>query len=260
MSWALRRQLLWIAALIVFLGAFGFLIISPYINKAPTCFDKEQNGDEGGMDCGGSCAIACTFQVDQISVLWARTFQVIPGRYNAVAYLENHNKNTAIYKIKYKFRFSDKNDIYIGKREGETFIPPGSKMAVFEAGIGVGNSIPVYTAFEFTETPVWSKVSEDKIKQLKVLVSDIKLENQNTSPHLSAIIKNDSLFIVPEVGVVAVLYDETGNAVSASRTYLDVLGSEESKEVNFTWPEPILGNIIAKEIIPMYNIFLVKLK
>jgi len=260
MTWALKRQLLFLGIFIVLLLALGYLIISPYINKTPTCTDNKQNGDETGIDCGGSCAKACIFEVDQISILWARTFQVIPGRYNAVAYLENHNKNTVIKKINYRFRFADKDNIYIGKREGETFIPTGGKFAIFEAGIGVGNSIPVYTTFEFTEMPVWTKVSEDKVKQLKVLVSDIKLENQDTSPRLSTTIKNDSLFIIPEVSVIALLYDEKGNAVSASHTYLDVLETEESENINFTWPEPILGNVIAKEIIPLYDIFLVKLK
>jgi len=98
------------------------------------------------------------------------------------------------------------------------------------------------------------------MKQLKILVSDIKLENQNTRPHLSATIKNDSLFTIPEVSVVVLLYDEKGNALSASRTYLDELTPEESEDINFTWPEPIVGNVVAKEIISMYNVFLVKLK
>lgn len=260
MTWAFKRQLLYVGILVVFLGVLAFLLVSPYINKAPSCADNVQNGDELGVDCGGSCSKVCTFQVDQISVLWARTFEVIPGRYNAVAYLENHNKDAAIYKIKYKFRFADKNNIYIGKRDGETFVPPGGKFAIFEPGIGVGNSIPVYTNFEFTETPVWNTVSADTLSQVKVFVSDIKLENQNTNPHLSAVVKNDSLFVVPEVSIVALLYDQNGNVVSSSRTYLDSLAGEESTDINFTWPEPIQGNIVAKELIPMYNIFLVKLK
>jgi len=33
-----------------------------------------------------------------------------------------------------------------------------------------------------------------------------------------------------------------------------------SEDINFTWPEPIVGNVVAKEIISMYNVFLVKLK
>lgn len=260
MDWAFKRQLFYIFIFLAFFSLLGYLIISPYLNRAPTCSDNKKNGTETGIDCGGSCVRACIFEVDKISVLWSRTFQVIPGRYNAVAYLENHNQNTAISKVKYKFRFSDKDNVYIGKREGETFVPPRGNFAIFEPAIGVGNSIPVYTAFEFTEVPVWDKVSEDKINQLKVLVSDIKLENQDTSPHLSATIKNDSLFTIPEVAVVAILYDDKGNAVSTSRTYLEVLTPEEIKNVDFTWPEPILGVVIAKEIIPMYDIFAVKLK
>jgi len=260
MTWGLRRQLFYIGVLVIFFLALAFLVVYPQISKLPSCTDNKQNGDEAGIDCGGSCVKACTFEVDQISVLWARTFEIIPGRYNAVAYLQNLNKDTAIYKIKYRFRFADKDNIYIGKRDGETFIPPGGQFAIFEPGIGLGNSIPVFTTFEFTETPVWNTVPEDKLSQLKILVSDIKLENQNTSPRLSATIKNNSFFIVPEVSVVALLYDQKGNAVSASSTFLDTLDRGESKEINFTWPQPISQNIVAKEIIPMYNIFLAKLK
>jgi len=59
---------------------------------------------------------------------------------------------------------------------------------------------------------------------------------------------------------VVILYDALGNAVSASRTYLPVLEGEESTDLNFTWREPILAPVVAKEIIPMFDIFLVKLK
>ena len=88
---------------------------------------------------------------------------------------------------------------------------------------------PFIHLFEFTETPIWNNISGDELNQLKVLVSDIKLENQDTSPHLSATIKNNSLFTIPEVSIVAILYDEKGNAVSASRTYLDVLAGKKVK-------------------------------
>ena len=204
--------------------------------------------------------MACLSQVDKISVIWARSFRVIAGRYNAVAYLENHNTNTAVNKISYRFRFADANNLYIGKREGSTYVPPSGKFAVFEPGIDIGNSTPVYTTFEFTQTPVWTQVPQDKIDQLKVTVSNITLVNEDTSPVLSASIKNNSLFTIPEVNIIAILYDANHNAVSASRTYLDLLNGEESKDLTFTWPEPLPGNIVAKEIIPLFNIFLVNLK
>jgi hypothetical protein len=107
---------------------------------------------------------------------------------------------------------------------------------------------------------VWNTVSQTELDQLKVLVSNINLKNQNTSPHLSATIQNNSLFSIPSVNVVALLYDGKGNAVSASSTYLDILGGGQSTDINFTWPEPMSENVVSEEIIPMYNIFLAKLE
>jgi hypothetical protein len=260
MSWALKRQIFYVFVLIAFFAVLGFLIIYPKLNKAPTCMDGKQNGLETGVDCGGSCALACIADVEKISVLWARAFRVVPGRYNAVAYLENKNPAAVVKKIKYRFRFADEDNIYIGKREGETYVPPSGKFAVFEPAIGIGNSIPVYTTFEFSEVPVWVQISEEKASQLKVFAKNIELVDQDTAPKLSATLKNNSLFMIPEVNVVAILYNEKGNAISASRTYVDLLRGEEEVDLNFTWPEPIIGKVIAKEIIPMFDMFLVKLK
>ncbi len=260
-SWALRRQIFYVAVLILFFSIFGFLIFYPKFNKAPTCSDGVQNGTETGIDCGGSCLNACLDQMDAISILWSRPFKVIPGRYNAVAYLVNHNKNAVIENINYRFTFRDANHVYIGKRDGSTFVPPGGNFAVFEPGIDVGNSIPVYADFEFTDKiPQWQQVSQEKINQLKVLVSNIQLSGETTSPKLSASIKNNSLFTIPNVNIVGILYDGEGNAISTSRTFLDQLDPLQDTDINFTWPEPLSGKVVAKEIIPIYDISSVRLQ
>ena len=260
MTWAFKRQISYLAILVAFFSVFGFLIIQPYLNQASTCSDHEQNGDEAGVDCGGACLLVCLSQVEDVSVLWARSFRVVPGRYNAVAYLVNHNKNAIVQKINYRFRFADANNLYIGKREGSSFIPPSGNFAIFEPGIDVGYSIPVYTSFEFTQVPQWIQVPQEKLDQLKISVSNIILAEEKTNPVLSATVKNNSFFIIPEMDIVAILYDAGGNALSASRTFVENLRAEEGREVNFTWPEPLSGQVVAQEIIPSFNIFSVKLK
>lgn len=260
MNWALRRQIFYVSILILFILFLGFLIISPNLNQAPSCTDGKQNGNETGIDCGGSCAIACLAETEDASVVWARAFKVVAGRYNAVAYITNHNKNTAAKKVNYRFRFADKNNVYIGKREGSTFIPAGGNFAVFEPAIDIGNSILVYTTFEFTEKPIWFQVPPDKLDQLKISVSDITLTDEMTSPRLGATLKNNSFFTIPDVGVVAILYDKNGNAVATSRTYINQLNGMQNSEINFTWPEPFSDSVISKEIIPMYDIFSARLK
>ena len=260
MNWALKRQAFYLFIIIIFFSVLAFYFIFPYFDKIPTCTNGKQDGTETGIDCGGSCSLACTKEVDQISIFWSRAFRVVPGRYNAVTYLENKNENTVVNKIKYRFRFADKDNIYIGKREGETFIPAKGKFAIFEGAIDLGNSVPVYTTFEFMEKPNWVQVSKEEINQLKVFVSDIKLENENTEPKLSAVVKNNSLLRIPEVSFIAILYDAQGNVVSTSHTYFDLLKGEENANINFTWREPFSSVVVTKEIIPMFNIFLVSSK
>jgi hypothetical protein len=260
MNWALRRQIFYLVIIILFCALLVFLIAYPQFNKPPSCIDGIQNGNETGIDCGGSCPNACLSQVIPVSYLWARAFEVVPGRYNAVAYVVNHNKTYAAEKVTYRFRFADENNVYIGSRDGTTFIPPGSNFAIFESAIDVGNSIPVYTTFEFTETPNWIQVPQEKIDQLKVLISNITLTNETTAPQLSATIENNSLFTIPDVNVVAILYDVTGNAVSASNTYLESLNPLQTSDINFTWPEPFSGTVVDKEFIPMYDISSVQLQ
>jgi hypothetical protein len=260
MAWALKRQLLYIAIFIAFFAVVGFIMVYPHLKQVPTCTDGKQDGDETGVDCGGSCPLACASQMSPISILWARTFEVVPGRYNAVAYLDNHNKDAAVENITYKFRFADENNVYIGERDGSTYIPPSGSFAVFEPAINLGNSVPVYTTFTFTENPVWMQVPQTKIDQFKVLVSNIDLENEATNPTLSADVQNTSLFQIPKVSVVAILYDASGNAISASSTYLDVLQGQESTKINFTWDEPFSKNVVSEEIIPIFDIFSVKLE
>ncbi|OGI74552.1 hypothetical protein A3D42_02850 [Candidatus Nomurabacteria bacterium RIFCSPHIGHO2_02_FULL_41_18] len=260
MTWALRRQIFYVGILLLFFSVFGFMIIYPSLNKAPTCSDGKQNGDETGVDCGGSCLRACLFEADSVSVLWSRSFEVVPGRYNAVAYLENYNKNFAIEKIKYSFRFADENNVYLGRRQGVAHIPPGRAFAIFERGVEFGNAVPVYTTFEFTEAPLWINVPDEILNQAKLVISETDLSGEETSPRLSATVRNLSLFTIPDIALTVILYGEDRNALSTSSTYLDELKKQESKIVNFTWPMPFGKKVIKKEILPVYNIFSVRLE
>ncbi|MCX6757713.1 MAG: hypothetical protein NTZ44_02425 [Candidatus Nomurabacteria bacterium] len=258
MTWALKRQIIYFLIFICIIGIFGFWILYPHFTQAPTCKDNKQNGTETGVDCGGSCILACPFQVDNVAVLWARSFRVVPGKYNAVAYLENKNKNNAVYKLHYKFRFADKDNIFIGNREGDTYIPTQGKFAILEPAIDVGNSIPVFTSFEFTEKPIWIQIPEEKVKELQILIGDISLSGEDTNPSMSTTLKNNSLFKIPSVKAVAILYDSSGNAVNASSTFIDSISGGVTVPITFTWPEAFSQKIVAKEILPIFNIFSVK--
>lgn len=255
MTWASKRQFSYMALLLILVSIFLYFFVYPLFQKKPTCFDGKQNGVETGVDCGGECLLACADQVDKLSVLWSRVFNVADGRYNAVAYLENHNENNAVYKVKYKFRFADKNNVYIGSREGEAYIPPRGKFAIFEPALGFGHSVPVYTSFAFTEQPVWVQIDKEKNRQLNISIGNIDLSGEDVKPKLSAVLSNKSLLSIPNIEIIAILYDDLGNAINASSTFVDVLSPEEKQNIFFTWPSPFGKKVFTKEIIPIFNIF-----
>jgi hypothetical protein len=53
----------------IFAGAILLVIIALawYFWPRPTCFDKKQNGQEEGIDCGGPC-IPCLGEIKSITV------------------------------------------------------------------------------------------------------------------------------------------------------------------------------------------------
>jgi hypothetical protein len=55
--------------------------------------------------------------------------------------------------------------------------------------------------------------------------------------------------------VVAILYGAEGNAVNASRTYLDRIDQQSVAKVAFTWQESFTEPIARIEIIPRINPF-----
>jgi hypothetical protein len=254
MTWNTRRQLTIIGIIVIFLAGIGFLFVKPYLFKDPTCFDGKQNGIEIGIDCGGGCDLVCSVSIVPLSVKFAREAEIIPGRYNAVAYVENNNKNAGIASMNYEFRLYDASDILVARRTGKTFIDSNGINPIFEGGISTGNIVPVRTTFKFlTENPVWTTIDAKLPSALVLTIQDKFLTDTNSEPRLVANMVNTSLFSLKNVDVVAIVYDANKNVITTSATYVEVVGPQASVPVSFTWPRPFPKEAVITEIIPRVN-------
>ena len=80
--------------LVVLIGAPLFFLFY----RAPTCSDKKQNGDETGVDCGGSCQLLCTAESLPLILKGdPRVLAVKDNAFEIVALIENSNTNGEIY-------------------------------------------------------------------------------------------------------------------------------------------------------------------
>jgi hypothetical protein len=256
MSWASRRQFKYFGVLVLILGFIAFLFIYPSLNKVPTCSDGSKNGDETGVDCGGSCQRVCNGAISEPVILWSRAFPVTGNIFNLVAFVENHNKSAGVQNASYEFRIYDTNNLLIGRRVGSTFIPPNQQFAVFESRFDGGQSQIKSVVFSFVGDFVWIK-REPTIETLPIKVDNIILGDDKNSPTLSARVNNDSIYDLPSFDVIAILYNADHNAINASKTRKEGLASNANSLLSFSWPQPFLENPVTKDILVQINPFTV---
>lgn len=255
MTWSGQRQLTIIGGILGIIVIVLAIILYPKLNPTPTCTDGKQNGTEQGIDCGGACQKICSFATTDVVVKWSRAFQVTDTVASAVAYIENPNSKAAAHDVPYQFKLYDANHKFITSREGFAYIAPAGASAIFEGGIKVGNRIPVYATFHFTQDPVWVTI-DPRVESIKLFPKDAVVENYDTKPRANAqIVNNSDLYDVNNVTVIAILYDKDDNAIGASQTLLEHLGQKESVPTYFTWQLPFPSEPVRTEVIARFNVF-----
>lgn len=238
-----RRTQYLIGFLLFFALLGGWIYVSKF-KVEPTCFDNKQNGDEAGVDCGGSCVRICAFTVSQPTVKWSRSFKVSDGLYNAVAYVENTNREAASAKVDYTFTLYD-NAGLIATVDGTTILPPDGQYPIFAGRIGTGNRVPTNTFIELEEPEVWQPAA---LGRDQFVVSRRTLSNADERPRLDATIENTSLEEAKQVEVVATIFDASGTALATSRTIVDNFAPRSKRDVTFTWPLPIAKTVRSCEV------------
>jgi hypothetical protein len=190
----------------------------------------------------------CLAQISDPVIFWSRAFPIVGSTYNLVAFIGNQNKDSAVKNASYEFRVYDVNNKMIGRKAGSTFIPPNKQFAVFESRFDSGESKVKSVTFEFTGYLDWVK-KEPTIDTLPIYVDNILMGDDVNSPSLSARVKNESIYDLPRFELISILYDTDHNAINASKTFKDGLTSGESVPVNFTWPEPLSGEPVIKDVL-----------
>lgn len=275
MNWAQRKKMMYLSLLSLFILSIGVLIYFKYFNVEPTCFDRRKNGDERGVDCGGSCVLYCAYELSSPKILWTRTFLMSPTAAHSVAMVEHNNITAVSNKIDYTFKFYNSENILIGERSGTSFLGPIGRTAIaetfitdkdlFQAEETEENPAPkvtdiVRTTFEIKEPIVWYRI-DPSFTQIVINTERHYLENfsystsAQTQSRLSAILKNESKYNFKNIEAVAVLYDSSGNAITTSKLSIPELKALQQQNIVFTWPYPYQGQSVRSEIYVRTNIF-----
>ena len=246
--WAFFRQLQYGTAFIAMVSLFAVVIFFTKFYQPPNCFDLVQNGNEGGVDCDGSCVRMCVSSVIEPKVVWAESFKIIDGQYNAVAYIENKNETASTPELAYIFRLYDGEEV-IAEKEGVTILPPNSVYPVFEGRILTADSRkPTRITIEIKPADMWLPASIGR-EQFKTISHTIL--GSDSKPRLKVELENTDIAKAEKVEIVATIFNNIGGKkipVTASQTFIDVFPGRSAEDVVFTWPNPIGQTVRSCEI------------
>ena len=237
LSWSFRRKLLYAVVCISLLFVILFILFIKFFTAAPTCFDGKKNGGESGVDCGGSCSLVCANEAHAPVVLWSRAFPNGPGNYTAAAYIQNNNIGKMARGVAYSFQLYDADNKLVVEKDGVTDLPPIQTIPVVEPNISVGNRVVARTLFAFSGTPVWTSIPPEAIPSFHLGNESFASDGSS----LSVTAENVSTLDTKNITAVAVLFDASGVAQAASRSFIPSLAHKTSTDLFFTWPQGNAG-------------------
>jgi hypothetical protein len=247
-SWSQRRKSVY--AVVIFIIVVGVIGVPGFylFYQAPTCTDRVMNGNEQGVDCGGSCQRLCQTSFLQPSLAWTRFEQVAPGLYNLAAYIVNPNIEAEALNVPYHLALYDDRGVLITDTTGRVTLPPHRNTIAFQGAVNVGKRVPSKALFEFTAAPDWHK---KKDVLAAIAVGDKKYAEDSLGSSLIVTLKNTSVYPIVNVGVYTVLYDKDNNALGFSKTFVDEIPPKGSALAPFTWPVDRKGAVISIEVLPV---------
>lgn len=240
MEWSKKRKIFYVAA---FVGVIALVLIPAVyliVYKEPTCFDGAQNGSEAGIDCGGSCALYCTFEMKPLRIVWAKPFLFAPGHYDIGAYVENPNQSAGIPSLRYTVRAFDAEGEEVAERTGVLEVGPGSPALLFEGNFS-SETLPVRAEVDFDPAyqSAWRKA---KRAETKLVTKNYAIRYSDAGPRFDAVVVNtDPVTPAGRTVVGAIILDGTRNPVAVSRTIVDGIANGGEQPVFFTWPEQFPG-------------------
>mgnify|MGYP001285568579 FL=1 len=243
MDWARKRQLFVIGIIaFVVLTLGGFFVFILTINPA-TCFDGEQNGAESGIDCGGGCELVCENEARPLTVSFAQ-YVLTDGRPDVIAHITNPNTHADAISAEYLVEvYTDEGDLF-ARHDGVIDVPNESTRAIF---------IPRIASIAPTVARAFVTITEQTFFRAKdgpsLSVESFTWEDVSTEPTLTVQIQGDLEESLRRIPFAATIFDIENTVLAVSKTVIDRIGIDESKEVIFTWNEGFRDNPTRVEFV-----------
>jgi len=244
--WAVWRRIQYAIGFFSVWMLIGVAVFYANFYQPPNCFNLKADGEETGIDCGGNCVRVCATDVISPKLVWAKSFEIEDGQYNVVAYIENENKGVSTPNLEYTFQLLNGTEV-VAEVSGSTELPPDSVYPIFEGRVFTEGGQPVTeTLLSFKPAEMWVPTTFDRgqFESREEL-----LTGADSKPRLAVKIENVSLAAANDVEVIATIFSDNGEAMTASKSYISRIEGRSTQGLTFTWPNSI-AKIVRNCVIP----------
>jgi hypothetical protein len=264
-DWNSKRRMYYIIGIILIILSFLFYKSYDSLFPEATCFDKKQNNQEVGIDCGGSCELLCKNTFLPLEIKLAKAYNSgfdIEGKqkYNMLILLDNKNIEKSPKKLIVSVDVFGSNGEKLDSFKKETAVTSYNKIPVIIEDYVLPQSV---TDKSVVITKLFVTLLDEHNFYLNrgyydISLLDYRFENGNT-PKLE--IEYTSPYketVRGEIEVLVLLKDNLDNVVHYNIRKINGLTPERKEKLSFTWKQRIEENVISVEVIPLTYLFYTK--
>ncbi|RJQ29344.1 hypothetical protein C4571_01810 [Candidatus Parcubacteria bacterium] len=225
---------------LIFFALLGTGIYFLFLKPEVSCFDKRQNQNEEGIDCGRVCGNICLpATLKSLALLDQPSVLPIDETHSSILItMQNPNADYGARSFGYEVVVYDRSGASLQSLENRSFIYPGEIKRILLPNLAFGKSSLGRVEVTF-ENPDWAK-GED-FKRPSLLLQDQKTRIEGSNVVIEGKVTNQDTLPLRRVGVVGVFEGKLGQTVGASLTEIESIFPNETR--SFTLVHPLRNEV-----------------
>ncbi len=240
------KQLVYGLFYVILLGAVLFLIFSPKLIPAPSCYDAIQNQGETGIDCGGPCIPCYLKEAKPLEIPAAPSIfkSESLGKAFAAVLAVNQNQSLGMHSFSYHVQFFDGSNNLVETVTGYDNIFPGESKYLVAEYDGSAYDVGRITSAVFSVTGAvsWAKATDFIVPALSVSAGPT-LSSSTNQVALTGTLANGSPINIPAVKVVGFVLDKYGDPLFVGSTVVNDVGSFGNSGFSILFPLEVFSGI-----------------
>lgn len=221
-----------------------------WVRPAPTCFDGKQNQNEGGVDCGGVCALACAENVvgQALVIREATAFPVGEGQYDVVMQVTNPNNAVGAKTFRYTLALLDETGKTLVETVGESWALPQETKTLLAFGLTTATP-PAKTLLTIGEVD-WTRLTNYDVEPKLGIYNEAYQATPRPGEFgvATGLIINESDYDFRLVTIKVVLRDAVGKPLAINQTDRRTFLSREEHAFRLPWTAPFGGQVAKVEV------------